>query len=98
MEGIIANEAAGIGDPGAIDGPVGVAFVLQTIGFSDAMERASIMESGLNQFEDFRFLVEKDIRDMADDFGKRTQANGRSVFGIGRIKKLSMGVMHWVQD
>ena len=94
MEAIIAFEAAGIGDPGAIDGPVGVAFVLQTIGFNDAIERASIMESGLNQFEDFRFLVEKDIRDMADDFGKRTQVSGCIVFGMGHTINKLMGLMH----
>ena len=96
-EAIIMDDGAGIGGLGAAGEPVGVAFVLQTIGFNDAGERDSIMEAGLNQFEDFRYLVDKDIRDMADDFGKRTQANGRIVFGMGRTKKL-MGVMHWVQD
>jgi hypothetical protein len=55
------------------------------------------MDGGLAQFEDFRYLVERDIRDMADDFGKLTQANGRIVFGLGRTKKL-VGVMHWVHD
>ena len=71
--------------------------VLQVIGFESEAERAGIMQAGLGQFEDFRYLVEKDIRDMADEFGKRTQANGRIVFGLGRTKKLT-GVMHWVQD
>ena len=55
------------------------------------------MVSGIGNFEDFRYLVEKDIRDMADEFGKRTVANGRIVFGLGRTKKLT-GVMQWVQD
>ena len=72
--------------------------VLQVIGFESEAERAGIMQAGLGQFEDFRYLVEKDIRDMADEFvGKRTQANGQIVFGLGRTKKLT-GVMHWVQD
>jgi hypothetical protein len=74
----------------------GIQFVLQAIGFN-AAESASIMEAGLSEFEDFRYLVEKDIRDMADEFGKRTLAQGRIVFGLGRTKKLT-GVMHWVQD
>jgi hypothetical protein len=94
MADIIEVEAAGIG--GNV-GLVGVDFVLQTIGFNNAADRLGIMNSGLGEFEDFRYLVEKDIRDMADEFGKRTQASGRIVFGLGRIKKL-VGAMHWVQD
>jgi hypothetical protein len=71
----------------------GMAFILQTIGFTVAAERNSILEAGLAEYEDFRYLVEKDIRDMAEEFGKRTAANGRIVFGLGRTKKLT-GVMH----
>ncbi|KAI2506383.1 hypothetical protein MHU86_8009 [Fragilaria crotonensis] len=71
--------------------------VLQMIGFIDDGERNGIMIAGLAQFDDFRYLNEKDIRDMADEFGKRTAANGRIVFGLGRTKKL-VGAMHWVQD
>jgi hypothetical protein len=84
-------------DLAAAVGLVGVAHVLQVIGFNLAVDRGNIMEAGLAQFEDFRYLVEKDLRDMADEFGKRTQAAGRIVFGLGRTKKL-VGVMHWVQD
>ena len=41
---------------------VGVLFVLQTIGFDITAERAAIMlEAGLNRFDDFRYLTEKDI-------------------------------------
>lgn len=76
---------------------VGVAHVLQVIGFDRAVDRNNIMQAGIAQFEDFRYLVEKDIRDMADEFGKRTQAAGKIVFGLGRTKKM-VGVMHWVQD
>jgi hypothetical protein len=72
-------------------------FVLQTIGFANDNERNSIRAAGLEQFEDFRYLTEKDIRDMAEEFGKRTVANGRIVFGLGCTKKL-IGTMHWVQD
>ena len=78
-------------------GLVGMDYVLNEIGFSDGDERAGIMVSDIGDFEDFRYLVEKDIRDMADEFGKRTVANGRIVFDLGRTKKLT-GVMHWVQD
>jgi hypothetical protein len=75
---------------------VGMHFVLNAIGFDDD-ECGGIMEAGLSQFEDFRYLVEKDIRDMADAFGKRSIAQGRIVFGLGRTKKLT-AVMQWVQD
>ena len=75
----------------------GVDFLLNAIGFNEADERQRIMEAGLGGYEDFRYLVEKDICDMADEFGKRTQANGRITFGLGRTKKLQ-GIMHWIQD
>jgi hypothetical protein len=76
---------------------LGMKHVLNVIGFEGANERNNIMEAGLAQFEDFRYLVEKDISGMANEFGKRTQANGRIVFGLGRTKKF-VGIMHWVQD
>jgi hypothetical protein len=34
---------------------------------------------------------------MAEEFSKRTVAQGRITFGLGRTKKLT-GLMHWVQD
>ena len=49
----------------------GIPFVLNVVGFHVPEERASVMAAGIAQFEDFRFLEEKDIRDMADEFGKR---------------------------
>jgi hypothetical protein len=78
-------------------GLVGVNFVLNMIGFDLVAEREGLMKAGLNQFEDFRYLTEKDICDMADDFAMRTIADRRIVFGLGRTKKL-VGVLHWIQD
>jgi hypothetical protein len=75
----------------------GVHHLLDAIGFNDAVQRERIIESGLADYEDFRYLVDKDIRDMADEFGKRSVQNGRIIFGLGRTKKLT-GVMHWIQD
>jgi hypothetical protein len=75
----------------------GIEFLLNEIGFNQAEQRERIMEAGVAEYEDFRYLVEKDIRDMAEEFGKRTQPNGRIIFGLGRIKKLT-AVMHWVKD
>ena len=70
----------------------GIQFVLQTIGFN-AGEINGVMGAGLSEFEDFRYLVEKDICDIADEFVKHSVAQGRIVFGLGRTKKLT-GVMH----
>ena len=65
---------------------IGVDKVLQVIGFESEAERTGIsMQTGLGRFEDFRYLVEKDIRDMADEFGKRAQANGQIVFVLGLV-------------
>jgi hypothetical protein len=50
---------------------VGVAHVLLAIGFEVAAERMNIMAAGISDFEDFRYLVEKDICHMVDEFGKR---------------------------
>lgn len=76
---------------------VGVDFLLDAIGFHNPAERLRLMEAGMADYEDFRHLVEKDIREMAEEFSKRTAANGRMTFGLGRTKKLT-GLMHWIQD
>jgi hypothetical protein len=68
-------------DIAAEEGLVGTAYVLQAIGFDLEAERANIMEAGLAQFEDFRYLVEKDIRDMADEFGRVLRHLARSSLG-----------------
>ena len=75
----------------------GVDFLLDAIGFIEPADRVHIREAGLADYEDFRYLVEKDITGMADEFSKRTVAAGRIIFGLGRTKKLT-GVMHWFQD
>jgi hypothetical protein len=74
-----------------------VHFLLNAIGFTIAQQREQIIGAGLGDYEDFRYLSEKDIRDMAEEFGKRSIQNGRIIFGLGRTKKLT-GLMHWIQD
>ena len=76
---------------------VGMHFLLNAIGFNIAEQRELIMEAGLADYEDFRHLNDKDIRDMAEEFHKRTIPNGQIIFGLGRTKKL-IGIMHWIQD
>ena len=52
--------------------------VLQWIGFGNQAHRDSICEEGgFELLEDFVELREKDIREMADGFEKRTQGQGR---------------------
>ena len=76
---------------------VGVDFLLNAIGFMIPAQRQLIIESGLATYEDFCYLVEKNVRDMVVEFSKRTVAQGRLTFGLGSTKKLT-GIMHWVQD
>jgi hypothetical protein len=83
------NIADNVGIDALEIGLVGVDFVLNIIGFDLKSEREGLMEAGLNQFEDFRYLTEKDIReDMADDIAKQTITEGRIVYCLGRTKKL----------
>ena len=70
----------------------------QWIGLGNQAHHDSICEeASFESLEDFVGLSEKDIREMADGYEKRTQAQGRIPFGLRRIK-LHIGVMHWVQD
>ena len=71
---------------------------LQWIGFGNQAHCDSICEeAGFELLKDLVRLSEKDIREMADGYEKRTQAQGHITFGLRRIKLL-IGVMHWVQD
>ena len=55
------------------------------------------MDDGLGEFSDFKTATESNISDMAEAFAKRTNANGKIIFGHGRMKGLK-GLMHWIQD
>jgi hypothetical protein len=53
--------------PAAVGVPLGgVENVLDVVGFHNPAERLRIMEAGLTDYEDFRYLVDKDICDMAN--------------------------------
>ena len=70
---------------------------LEWIGFGILNQRASIStEAGFNSLSNLNDIEEKDIRDMADSFQKRTIANHIN-FGMRRTKWL-IARMHWVQD
>ena len=86
------DNMAGIVDPYII-----VDQCLQWIGFGIPNQRSSIStEAGFNSLDDLNDIEEKDIRDMADSFQKRTIAN-RINFGMRHTKWL-IAMMHWVQD
>ena len=74
----------------------GINFLLDIIGFHILAECEHIIEAGLADYEDFCYLIEKDIRDMAEEFFKWTQVQGCITFGLGHIKHLT-GLMHWIQ-
>ena len=65
--------------------------------FWDPEPMASIStEGGFNSLNDLNDIKEKDIRDMADSFQKRTIATHIN-FGMRHTKWL-IAMMHWVQD
>jgi hypothetical protein len=80
----------------AVGAPLeGIDYLLNVVGFHDLAERVQLMEVGLTNYEDFHYLVEKDMRDMAKEFSKRMAVNGHMTFGLGCTKKLT-GLMHWI--
>jgi hypothetical protein len=42
-------------------------------------------------------MKEKDVRDLAESYGRRTLADGRAIFGLRRVCYL-IGLIHWNQD
>ena len=70
--------------------------VLQWIGFGDEGTRERLRNKGIGTFADMRVMKEKDIRDLAESYGRRTVADGRFIFGLRRIRYL-IGLVHWVQ-
>ena len=82
---------------GVVDPYIIVDQCLEWIRFGIPNQRASIStEAGFNSLDDLNDIEEKDIRDMADCFQKRTIAH-RINFRMRRTKWL-IAMMHWVQD
>ena len=59
--------------------------------------RKRLLEEGFESFADVLAMREKDVRDLADSYGRRTLADGRAIFGLRRTRYL-IGLSHWVQD
>ena len=67
------------------------------IGFDNDATRERIQVEGFALFDDLKSMKEKDVRDFAESYGRRTAADGRFLFGVRRIRYL-IGMIHWVQD
>ena len=68
------------------------------IGFDNNATRDCIQVEDFASFNNLKFIKEKDIRDLAESYGRRTAAaDGRFLFGVRRIRYL-IGMIHWVQD
>ena len=72
--------------------------ILQWIaGFDNAGTRNRLLDEGLNSFDSLRSLDSNDIARLDESFGRRSVADGRSIFGV-RCTGLLIGLVHWVQD
>ena len=71
--------------------------ILTWIGFNEQANRASITNDASINYADMQTLKEKDITNLSNSFGRRTEKNGKIDFGIRRTKKLKF-MLHWTQD
>ena len=65
-----------------VDKPPVMDTVLLWIGFDQEATRDRLREEGFESFGDLATMKEKDIRDLAESYGRRTVADGRSIFGL----------------
>ena len=71
--------------------------ILTWIGFDQEETRERLQAEGFESFDDILAMKEKDVRDLAESYSRRTIADGRTIFGIRRIRYM-IGLIHWVQD
>ena len=67
------------------------------IGFMNPVQLIEVTGNLGDDLIDVANLTEKDISDLAEGFAKRSQADGRIIFGLQRTKRLK-ALIHWVQD
>ena len=98
----IMDVVLGAVDPGipgpdilAVDDAMDTA--LRWIGFDNIGTCERLRNEGLSTFGDLKSMKEKDIRNLAESYGRRTAADGRFIFGLRRIRYL-LGLIHRVQD
>jgi hypothetical protein len=57
--------------PAAVGVPLGgVDYLLDVVGLHNPAERLRIIKAGLTNYKDFRYLIDKDICDTAEEFAK----------------------------
>ena len=71
--------------------------VLHWIGFRTDSGKNSIVDDGLQSFNDIKEMSEEDINSMLTSFANRTAVNGRMFLGTRRIKKLKT-FSHWIRN
>ena len=86
-------------DPDPPDAPSNkMDIALFMIGFENAQVRERSRAEGFETFDYLKSMKEKDIRDLADLYIRRTTVgDGRFILGVRRIRYL-IGIVHWVQD
>ena len=67
--------------------------ILTWIGFEQDATRERLLEEGFESFADVLAMKEKDVRDLADSYGRRTVADGRAIFGL-RKTLYPIGLIH----
>jgi hypothetical protein len=70
---------------------------LTWIGIDNEATRNRIQVEGFGSFDDLASMKEKDIRDLAESYGRWTASDGCFIFGIRRIWYL-IGMVPWVHD
>ncbi len=67
------------------------------IGFRVDAARNALVNDAFGTFADIRMLSSSDVSDMASEYARRTNVDGRILFGMRRTKLLK-GLVHWVMD
>ena len=67
------------------------------IGFRTDVARDALVDDAFGTFADIRMISSSDVSDMATDYARRTQTDGRISFGLRRTKLLK-GLVYWVMD
>jgi hypothetical protein len=71
--------------------------LLETVGFNDAVELASLVEEVFPDLRTISMYTERDLKDIVKEFCSRTMAAGRITIPRVRMQR-TLYLIHWVQD